>query len=283
MISNLQLYKIVLYKLNLYIRLNNNVECVDSINDATKFNFAKIQTEYIPQGHATAGNISHTKFVKKYEDNTYDLTLDVSAGIGSKNAPAMLDVVFVLDVSGSMTGSNMTDIDGASKDTFTVAKNTIERISANLESNDKLDVRYALVTFSGEEGGTYDDAKSYDWGNKETLSGHVNKAKADGGTNYQAGLLSANSLLDSARGGARTAVIFISDGNVGYYYDSDGNTVGTGNPGNGVVAKIGDNTPDTYRYNPIAMAEAQIEIHKMNANYFCAVGIGRDSTQYDKL
>lgn len=31
------------------------------------------------------------------------------------------------------------------------------------------------------------------------------------------------------------------------------------------------------------MAEAQIEIHKMNANYFCAVGIGRDSTQYDKL
>ena len=267
-----------------YIKLNNNnIECVDSKNDATKFNFAKIQTEYIPQGHATAGNISHTKFVKKYEDNTYDLTLDVSAGIGSKDAPAMLDVVFVLDVSGSMTGSNMTDIDGAYKDTFTVAKNTIDRISANLESNDKLDVRYALVTFSGEEGGTYDDAKSYDWGNKETLSGHVNKAKADGGTNYQAGLLSANSLLDSARGGARTAVIFISDGNVGYYYDSDGNTVGTGNPGNGVAAKIGDNTPDTYPYNPIAMSEAQIEIHKMNANYFCAVGIGRDSTQYDKL
>ena len=266
-----------------YIRLNNNVECVDSINDATKFNFAKIQTEYIPQGHATAGNISHTKFVKKYEDNTYDLTLDVSAGIGSKDAPAMLDVVFVLDVSGSMTGSNMTDIDGASKDTFTVAKNTIERISANLESNDKLDVRYALVTFSGEEGGTYDDAKSYDWGNKSTLDNRVNNANAKGGTNYQAGLLSANSLLDSARSGARTAVIFISDGNVGYYYDSNGNTVGTGNPGNGVAAKIGDNTPATYRYNPIAMAEAQIEIHKMNANYFCAVGIGRDSTQYDKL
>lgn len=267
-----------------YIRLNSNLlECRDRASDATKFKFAKIQTEYIPQGHATSGNISHTKYVKKYDDNTYDLTLDVSAGIGSKTAPAMLDVVFVLDVSGSMTGSMMTDIDNVSRDTFTVAKNTINRISANLESNEKLDVRYALVTFSGEEGGTYDDAKSYDWGNKDTLSGHVNRATADGGTNYQAGLLNANSLLNSARGGARTAVIFISDGNVGFYYDSKGNTVGTGNPGKGVAAKIGNNTPDTYRYDPIAMAEAQIEIHKMNANYFCAVGIGRDSTQYDKL
>lgn len=267
-----------------YIKLNNNVvQGTDKINDATTFCFAKIQTEYIPQGHATAGNISHTKFVKKYEDNTYDLTLDVSAGIGSKDAPAMLDVVFVLDVSGSMTGSNMIDIDNVSKDTFTVAKNTINRISDNLESNDKLDVRYALVTFSGREGGTYDDAKSYDWGNKETLSGYINKAEADGGTNYQAGLLSANSLLDSARGGARTAVIFISDGNAGYYYDSEGNTKGTGNPGDGVVVKIGNNELTTYYYDPIAMAEAQIEIHKMNANYFCAVGIGSNPAQYDKL
>ena len=268
-----------------YIKLNNNddVECVESIKDATTFCFAKIQNEYIPQGHATAGNISHTKFVKKYEDNTYDLTLDVSAGIGSKDAPAMLDVVFVLDVSGSMTGSNMTDIDNKPKDTFKVAKNTINRISKNLKSNDKLNVRYALVTFSGQGGGTYDDAKSYDWGDKEKLSGYLEKAKADGGTNYQAGLLSANSLLDSARDGARTAVIFISDGNPGFYYDSNGDTIGTGDPGDGVGVQIGNNKRTTYYYDPIAMAEAQIEIHKMNANYFCAVGIGSDPTQYDKL
>ena len=267
-----------------YIKLNNNVvQGTDKINDATTFCFAKIQTEYIPQGHATAGNISHTKFVKKYEDNTYDLTLDVSAGIGSKDAPAMLDVVFVLDVSKSMTGSDMTDIDNKPKDTFTVAKNTINRISENLKSNDKLNVRYALVTFSGQEGGTYDDAKSYDWGDKKKLSGYLAKAKADGGTNYQAGLLSANSLLDSARDGARTAVIFISDGNPGFYYDSEGNTKGTGDPGDGVGVEIGNNERTTYYYDPIAMAEAQIEIHKMNANYFCAVGIGSDPSQYNKL
>lgn len=268
-----------------YIKINNSlIECLNTKEGATKFKFAKIQTEYIPQGHATSGNISHTKYVKKYDDNTYDLTLDVSAGIGSKTAPAMLDVVFVLDVSGSMTGAKMSDTDGKRRDIFTVAKNTINTIASNLNNNEKLDVRYSLVTFSGSESNTpYDDAKSYDWGNKSTLMNRVNDAEADGGTNYQAGLLNANSLINSARDGARTAVIFISDGNAGYYYDSEGNTDGTGRPGDGVYAKIGDKNAKTYYYDPIAMAKAQIEIHKMNANYFCAVGIGSDSSKYDKL
>ena len=271
-----------------YIRLNNNVECVDSINDATKFNFAKIQTEYIPQGHATSGNISHTKYVKKYDDNTYDLTLDVSAGIGSKTAPAMLDVVFVLDVSASMNKSTMTDIDGKPNSTFKVAQNTIDKISSSLNGNEKLDVRYALVTFNGlnsDYGSNtpYDDAKSYDWDNKSTLMNRVNDAEVKGGTNYQAGLLNANSLINSARDGARTAVIFISDGNAGYYYDSEGMTDGTNAPEYGVYAKVGEKNADTYYYDPIAMAKAQIEIHKMKANYFCAVGIGSDSYKYDKL
>lgn len=273
-----------------YIKLNSNLlECRDTASDATKFKFAKIQTEYIPQGHATSGNISHTKYVKKYDDNTYDLTLDVSAGIGSKTAPAMLDVVFVLDVSESMTGDKMPDSDGQRRNTFTVAKNTINTIASNLNNNEKLNVRYSLVTFSGLNSNygsntPYDDAKSYDWGNMSTLMNRVNDAEAKGGTNYQAGLLNANSLIDSARDGARTAVIFISDGNAGYYYDSEGMTNGTGDPGSGVYAQVGEqNPPKYYYYDPIAMANAQIEIHKMKANYFCAVGIGSDSSKYDKL
>lgn len=52
--------------------------------------------------------------------------------------------------------------------------------------------------------------------------------ESDGGTNYQAGIRSAEGLLNGKRQNAKTAVIFVSDGDPTFRYRSDGYTEGNG-------------------------------------------------------
>ncbi|WP_270913786.1 DUF7604 domain-containing protein [Allofournierella sp. CML151] len=179
----------------------------------------------------------------------YDLTLSVSGDRGSSEQKAMLDILFIVDSSGSMDGSRLRNV-----------KTAINTITNNLNRNEDLDTRYAAVKFSGSTGyGKYDDAGTVQsWtGNVTTFQNKVAWISATGGTNYEAGLMEGKELLTGAREGAVTAVIFLSDGKPGYYYDNDGYTAGSGNS-----------------YNSTAQSHAEKQCNTLDVDYFYTIGVG---------
>ena len=214
----------------------------------------------------------HKKYVKDNNDGTYDLTLTVEGDVDTTTSKAKLDVVFVLDGSSSMSNSM-----GRYYNRMYYAKEAIKTLTSSLADNEDILPRFALVTFDGAEDGRfgqpYDDADTRcSWtDNAQEMNNSVENVRVprSAGTNYEAGLYEANKLLQDVRQGAVKVVIFVSDGNPGYYYQEQGYTQGTGNPGTG--------------YNETAMKHAQNILKGMNINYFYSVGIGSDEDQYGRL
>lgn len=217
--------------------------------------------------------LAHDKYaVRREEDGTYDLTLTIAGQVGSITKKAKLDIVYVLDESGSMDYSMTEDWPPYyNSDTRREkAGDAINSLTNQLKSNQNLDTRFSLVAFSGENYYgelPWDDAKLLqDW--TESASSITNKTKpsSNGGTNYQAGLRKAKELLKSSRPGALTAVIFVSDGDPTFRYDSNGATEGNGSNDNG----------------GLNLNAAITEIGTLSANYFFSVGVG-PSKNYQKL
>lgn len=220
-----------------------------------------------PGGGDTPADITpgYRKYVAANGDGTFNLTLDVTGGISSTTQKALVDVVFVLDVSGSMD-------DKISQNSRTTklqsARSAINTMVTSLSGNKDIDARYALVTFSGNWGyETYDDASvARSWTqNVNQFTSALNGTNADGGTNYEAGLREANTLLGSKRANASTVVVFVSDGNPTFYYNDQGYTAGNGGS-----------------YDATAMSHAQAQVGAMSANFFFTVGVGSKS-EYDRL
>ena len=252
--------------------LNNETE-VANVSTSDRDTTATIYLVYEEDensGGGTGGVVtkptpSYSKQANLRDDGTYDLSLTVSSNIGSASNPAKVDVIYVLDVSGSM---NEWIGDQSKRD----AANTAISSMTNSLANDKLiNARFSLVTFSGDKGGYYGDEAYNDarplvqWtSNAGTLKSGL-PGKSNGGTNYEAGLIEAKDLLESARKGATTVVIFISDGDPTFYYDKDGKTKGYGNT-----------------YDQTAMSHAQAQVKELAATYFFKVGVG-DLNNYKKL
>ena len=163
--------------------------------------------------------MSHDKRAVRKDDGTYDLILTVSGAFGSESSPALLDVIYVVDESGSMTSSR-----------FTSTKNAITGLTNALTTNTKIDPRFSVVTFSGDNwrDEKWNDAQiKVNWTKNKNEITNVSFNK-DGGTNYQAGIRTAKELLSDKRKNATTAVVFLSDGNPTFRYGNDGYTEGTG-------------------------------------------------------
>ena len=216
-------------------------------------------------GVVTKPTPSYSKQANLRDDGTYDLSLTVSSNIGSASNPAKVDVIYVLDVSGSM------DEWIGDQRKRNAANNAISSMTNSLANDKLINARFSLVTFSGSgNDGKYNDADNpVLWtSNAGTLNNSLPKS-SNGGTNYEAGLIKAKELLESARKGATTVVIFVSDGNPGYYYNTQGYTAGTPNPGNS--------------YDNTAMSRAQDQVKKLAATYFFKVGVGKDANAYQYL
>lgn len=227
--------------------------------------------------------LNHEKYVTKNndDDKTYNVNLTVSGKIGNETNKAKVDVVFVMDVSNSMN-RNMADETEDTNERIKAARTAINQLTSNLSNSDNLiDARYSLVAFSSRTGWRYSDEAYNDADLKQnwtssltTFTNSVNGTSffddnnyTTGGTNYEAGLMEANKLLGSARSDATRVVIFLSDGNPGYYYDAKGITDGTGNPGT--------------TYDTTAMQNAKNVISGMSTNYFYTVGVGpTDNYEY---
>ena len=218
----------------------------------------------------TSATVTTSKTAVSKDDGSdnYDLTLSITGGRGSETNPAKLDVLFILDVSNSMGyvwDRNETRID--------VAEDAIDQITSGLSSNDALDVQYALVAFGGGNStwnNPYRDAGTeQNWTkNASAVVGAVpdvynygilgSSNLYGGGTNYEAGIRTGKDVLKTSRANAETVVIFITDGNPGYYYTSNGATDGDGSPSN---------------YNGTALEHAVSELKGLNTDYFCVVGV----------
>lgn len=253
----------------------NGETVVEDLTDSWVFNknIYLVYTKNGSSGGGTGGSTgeitlpepSHVKKAVRRDDGSgiYDLSLDVSGSIGSEEKKVPLDVIMIIDRSGSMKNN----------DKIGTVKSAANNLITTLNENSGIEVRYNIIAFDG----TYDPdtnvADSYGW--KSTASGataDVEQVNADyskwskrGGTNYQAGIREAIEQLKSARDGAQTVVIFFTDGvptfritNRQWEKDNDGYSgyYGTGNSDN----------------QGLNIAAAEDEIKNMHASRFYAVG-----------
>ena len=191
---------------NYYIGMNERIEPSRVWRNlyAATFNFAKIEAA----PNQTGGEFSETqlgmsKYVTKLENKTYDLTLTVSGKVGTEKNKAKLDIIYVMDVSGSMKGYRLDN-----------AKNAIKNVTSNFKNNSNLDTRVSLVTFGTTA------AINCDWTwNQVELEHALDNRSANGATNYEDAMVKAKELLDNSRSGATKIIIFASDGNPTTYQD----------------------------------------------------------------
>lgn len=154
-------------------------------------------------GETVESKMLHEKYIKRNTDGTYDITLNASGTIGSDVKKAFVDIVLVVDTSGSMEGDNLTSTKNAINalvDAFDAKKETV-------------DTKYKLVTFSSSA-----KTKTDDWVNGTNLKKEAGKLSVNGGTNYDQGLTKAATAINSSsRENAKKIVIFLTDGKPTYY------------------------------------------------------------------
>lgn len=248
--------------------------------------------------------------VESTEDpSQYTLTLTVDGQVGSATNKQPMDVLFVVDKSGSMNWEMGTyyDENGQEQNDSTPridrVREAVEKITDNLSANVGLDVQYATVTFSGDSSvefqgiplvfgyyvNTDKNKDSYlvtDWTTDPNSADRAQKIQDDlddvvpsGGTNYQAGLQEAKDMLKSARTDAIKVVIFLSDGNPTYYYAPNAGNYKVGEYSS-VESTAGQTVGDGGEFDSAAQSAAEAEcasLTSLGANYFYCIGVGPDT------
>lgn len=122
--------------------------------------------------------------------------MNISPAFVNKNdAVEQKNVIFILDVSGSMLGEKMDK-----------AKAALKYCVSNLNKNDK----FEIVKFSTFADVLFGEQKIADQANVKTALEYINSMKAVGGTNVQDGFEKAFSVAGSNKG--YNSIIFITDG-----------------------------------------------------------------------
>lgn len=205
------------------------------------------------------------KTVNAKDDNyNYDLTLSVTGDRGSSSQKQAVDIVFILDKSGSMNRrlNSDSEADWYEDSRMDLLEDAVGSLVTTIENNDDIDARYSAVGFSGDGKSNHGATTTRDWtSNSQTLINYVENLTPDGGTNYQLGIYEAKQLLNSARSDALTFVVFVSDGIPTY---------------RGIENQSGDGQNDSEGKN---IAAAVNEIKNMNCNYFYAIGMGPEFGQ----
>lgn len=166
----------------------------------------------------------HQKYIQKYikpnDKDKYKLTLDVTGKVGEADP---IDILLIVDKSGSMKdNSGVTNVNAA-----------ISTLTKTLkDANIRAQVKLAVVTFSGNNGyydDTWDDAKlAQNWTDLNSFWEQPWKLKdPSGGTNWQAGIKKGEDVLKTGSG-TKKYVVFLTDGNPTFRYDSSGYTEGNG-------------------------------------------------------
>lgn len=194
---------------------------------------------------------AHTKKAVKNKDGTYDLSLSVKGTAGSETQPAAVDILMIVDVSGSMKGDRIENL-----------KTAMNKLVSTVKGNSDIDARVSIVSFSHIAGAAEADATvKLGWTSigSTAVTSSISGLSASGGTNYQAGLRRGKVQLNSARTNAQKIVIFLSDGEPTYY-------IGGGN-GSSTIGSTGWN-------------ETQAEAAGMSCDQFYSIGISSSQATY---
>ena len=202
-------------------------------------------------GDDAESKLSHEKYIKKNADGTYDITLNATGSIGTQTNKAKVDIVLVVDTSGSMN-----EKDGK-KTKLQRTKDSINAlVGAFNAKSDTVETKYKLVTFAKRS-----SINTPDWVDGNTLyNNYVARLSADGGTNYDRGLANAATAIGTAESGAKKIVIFLTDGEPTYY--------------GAKPSGFGNATSEE------TLTAAQDSAHKIYCDEFYAVGINLPSQVY---
>lgn len=158
----------------------------------------------------------HQKYIKSHGKDKYTLTLDVTGKVGEADP---IDILLIVDKSGSMEGSGVTNVN----DAISTLTDTLKK--ANIRAKVKL----AVVTFSGNKGNSdraWNDARlAQNWINLNDFTWKLKEPA--GGTNWQAGIKMGEEVLKTGSG-TKKYVVFLTDGDPTYRYNSSGYTEGYG-------------------------------------------------------
>ena len=232
------------------VMLDGTKQELRSGNTSTKIYL--IYTKNTEGGHTgPSQTLAHEKYVTNNYNHTYDLNLTVSGKKGSKVNKAKVDVLLILDRSGSM-GETVSSWGSTTK--MQQVASAVQTLTDNLKNNENIDARYSVVSFA--DTATTDQ----DWTSSAGAAyAAVAKATPYEGTNYQAGIYQAKEQLEHSRSGAQTMVIFLTDGAPTY----QGQTTASGG---------GNYTHQDY------ITKAKDELAGMTADGFYCVGVMLDSS-----
>lgn len=167
----------------------------------------------------TLGEPAHRKYITYNEATSdYTLNLDVTGAKGSKPG---VDVLFVIDTSGSMGtspyngsfgyGSGYYNLLPTVKSLLTGTNGIVNKIFARSGNVNSV----AMVSFSNKNGTTTTDW--YSTSGKETFKEKVNALNASGGTNWTYAMIKAQDLMSQkTNSGNEKVVVFLSDGKPTY-------------------------------------------------------------------
>lgn len=193
------------------------------------------------------------------QEDLFRITLDVKGGVESITTKPKLDIVFIVDSSGSMTNElvpkNNYDATNTRMNELKKAVTKEGGLSASILENPNVDAQIAAVKFSGKKDRTteynylpYDDASVIQtWtSSKAQIDSSINELKAQGQTNYEAGFEKVRSqLVSGMRPDATKVLIFLTDGNVNLSYNDSGYSIVPGHEWDNLYA---DSDSETYEY-----------------------------------
>lgn len=150
--------------------------------------------------------LSHEKYIKRNDDGTYDITLNVSGTVGTETKKAKVDIVLVMDVSSSMRGGNIN-----------TSKKAVDALVNEFNKKTTVDAKYKLITF-----GTDANVRTNSWQSGNSINSIVQNLSigTNQGTNYDKGLEATSNAIKDARSDAKKIVIFLTDGQPTCYGES---------------------------------------------------------------
>lgn len=167
--------------------------------------------------------------VTKDGGKTYDLALTVSGAVGTTEEKQKIDILFIVDQSGSMTDQMFYEKENDDRNYQYVVADQARTLATALAGNANLDTRFSVVTFSSDIAETdyyRDGIMRLSWTNDALRVFGAANQSSNGGTNYEAGLMSGRAAILESRPDALKYVIFLSDGEPTYHYNENGETTG---------------------------------------------------------
>lgn len=245
--------------------------------------YEKTEPQAPPEIKYASVNTEKTAYLQEGQSigGLYDLTLALTGDRGSYNPQAPVDVLFIVDRSGSMRYRIGEDekANEWEQNRMDLVRAAVRKMTDSLESNQFIDVQYSTVAFAGSRPYN-DDYRDHGtevitpWtGSSETVNNDLKNMNIDGGTNYQQGIKTGTDQLanipshDPDKVGEdqtpTTIVIFLSDGLPTYRGLNVTNKLNDDKNGNGSNDNDGKN-----------IQAAIDQITGMSCSEFYAIGVG---------